>query len=270
MRAAPLISTLTLIACIVPAGADDAKPQAATRDYADFSRLIHKMVVRQLPKEFEDHSAWGQIVPLTEPVRFPNLPRTRVRVGNKEGYPNGVWRRYKARIEDPQHDLKIQVRDFAKVDSKNYRLVIDSDVLVRGQGEIQNWVKGIALGKAVGQADARFDLAMTFNIGVTLDTKKFPPNIIVDPKLTDLKVDLKDFKLNRLANPTTNLAIEGEPARALGNDFKDNLKSIIKNFEPEIKKRANEAIAQSLKEGKGNISATELLRIGPAAKAAPK
>jgi hypothetical protein len=270
MRFTLCTSILTLFACIVPAGADEVKLPAPKQDYADFSRLIHKMVVKQLPKEFEDHSAWGQMVPLTEPVRFPNLPRTRIRIGNKEGYPNGIWRRYQARIDNPDRDLKINVREFSKLDPKHFRLVLDSDVALTGDGELQNWVKGVALGKAVAQADARLALGMVFEIGMTLDTKKFPPDVNVEPKLTDLRIDLTEFKLRRIANPTTNLVIEGEAAKSLGNDFKESLKSVIKNFEPEIKNRANEAIAQSLKEGKGNISASALLKMAPPAQAAPK
>jgi hypothetical protein len=270
MRSTLWTSIPLLFLCILSSAADDLKPPAPKQDYADFSRLIHKIVVKQLPKEFEDHSAWGQMVPLTEPVRFPNLPRTRIRIGDKEGYPNGVWRRYQARIEEPNRDLKINVREFSKLDPKHFRLVVESDVALTGDGEMQNWVKGVALGKALAQADARLALGMVFEVGVTLDTKKFPPDVNVEPKLTDLRIDLTDFKLRRIANPTTNLVIEGEAAKSLGNDFKESLKSLIKNFEPEIKNRANEAIAQSLKEGKGNISAASLLKMAPAAQAAPK
>ena len=132
MRATLVIMSLTTVLGAVAAAADDPKPAAPPRDYADFSRLIHKIVVKQLPKEFEDHSSWGQIVPLTEPVRFPNLPRARVRIGDKEGYPNGVWRRFKARIDDPARDLKINVREFSKLDPKTFRLVIDSEVALNG------------------------------------------------------------------------------------------------------------------------------------------
>src|SRR5262249_27440526 len=185
-------TALTLIAlmlCAMPAEADDPKAgngnvADAKRDYADFSRLIHKMVVKELPKEFEDKIGWGQMVPLTEKLRFPNLPRARVRIGDKEGYPNGLWKRYKARIADPAKDLKINVREFSKVDSKTFRLAVDSEVLLAGEGEIQNWQKGLPLGRISAQADALVGLGMVFDVGVTLNTKKFPPDLNVEPKLT--------------------------------------------------------------------------------------
>jgi hypothetical protein len=267
MRLALSLTGFALAFVIHSAGADDAKPADPQRDYADFSRLIHKIVVKELPKEFEDKSGWGQMVPLTERLRFPNLPRTRVRIGDKEGYPDGLWKKFKVRITDPERDLKIKVREFSKLDAKTFRLAVDSEVALAGEGEIQNWQKGLPLGRVSANADALLGLGTVFDVGVTFDTKKFPPDLNIDPKLSDLQINLKEFNLRRVANPTTNIALEGETAKNLGNEMKDTLRSLIKNYEPEIKKRANEAISQSLKEGKGNISAAALLKIAPAAKA---
>ncbi len=262
MRNTLLISTLILLPTLIRA---DDPPAEAKKDYADFSRLIHKMVVKELPKEFEDKSSWGQMVPLTERVRFPNLPRTRIRIGDKEGYPDGVWKKYKVRIDDPANDLKIVVREFSKVDPKQYRLVVDAEVTFTGEGEIQNWQRGVPLGKISAQAGGVLGIGMGFDVGVTLNTKKFPPDIIVEPKLADLLLDLKDFNLKRVAHPTTNIAIEGDAAKNIGNDIKESLKSLVKSLEPDIKNRANEAIAQALKEGRGNISASALLKMAPPA-----
>jgi hypothetical protein len=255
-----------LILFAIPVAADDPKAPEAKRDYGDFSRLIHRMVVKQLPKEFEDKSGWGQMVPLTERLRFPNLPRARVRIGDKEGYPNGLWKKFKVRIEDPEKDLKIDVREFSKVNPKTFHLVVDSEVAFTGEGEVQNWQKGLPLGKVSGLADALLGLGMVFDVGVTFNTKKFPPELNVEPKLADLRIDLKKFTLRRVFNPTTNLGVEGETAKNLGDEMKDTLKSLVKSSEPDIKNRANEAIAQALREGKGNISAASLFKFAPPAK----
>jgi hypothetical protein len=278
MRTALVFVALFLSCNLIAAAADDPKaagPKAAgptaegKKDYADFSRLIHKMVVKEMPREFEERSGWGNMVPLTEPLRFPNLPRARVRIGDKVGYPDGLWKKFRVRIDDPNKDLKINVRDFSKMDPKTFRLTVDSEVALAGEGEIQNWQKGLPLGRFIGQADALVGLGMVFDVGVTLNTKKFPPDLVIEPKLTGLQVDLKQFNLRRVVNPTTNLAIEGELAKNIGNDLKDVLKSLIKNAEPDIKTRANDAIAQSLKEGKGKISASALLKIAPPEKTNP-
>ncbi len=244
--------------------ADDPSPEAK-RDYADFSKMIHKMVVKDLPKEFEDKSGWGQTVPLTEKLLFPRLPRVKFRVGDKEGFPDGLWKKFKVRFDDPAKDIKINVKEFTKVDAKTFRLAVDSEAAFTGAGEVQNWQRGVRLGQIDAVASAVVGLTTVFDVAVTFDTKKFPPDINIEPKMTHLAIDLKEFHLRRVSNAATNIAIEGETAKGIGDDLKDTLKSFIKSQEPDIKNRANEAIAQSLKEGKGNISAASLLKLAPAA-----
>jgi len=266
MRTFLLGTVLICLATTVGAG-DPTAAQVQKKDYADFSRLIQKIVVKELPKEFVDRSGWGQMVPITEKLLFPNLRRTVVRVGDKEGYPNGLWKKFKVVIDDPANNLKINVREFSKLDPKTFHLVVDSEVALVGEGEVQNWQKGLPLGRVSAEADALVGLNMVFAIGVKLDTKKFPPELNIEPKLNDLQIELKEFNLRKVANPRVNIALEGEAAKSIGDNLKDTLRSFIKSSEGDIKARANEAILRSLKEGKGNISAAALFKIAPPAKA---
>src|SRR5437868_1629615 len=130
MRSCLVVMSLALVVGI--AEADKPKLSSPQREYADLSRLIHKMVVKEIPREFEDRSGWGQIVPLTEKLRFPNLQRTRVRLGDKEGYPHGLWKKFKVRFDDPDKDVKIDVREFSKIDPKTFHLVVDAEAAFTG------------------------------------------------------------------------------------------------------------------------------------------
>ncbi len=263
MRIRILATSIIVFMALAVVHADDPSPEAK-RDYTEFSKMIQKMVIKDLPKEIEDKSGWGQTVPLTERLLFPRLPRVKVRVGDKEGFPDGLWKKFKVRFDDPAKDIKINVKEFTKVDAKTFRLAVDSEAAFVGAGEVQNWQKGVRLGQIDAVASAVVGLAMVFDVAVTFDTKKFPPDINIEPKITQLGIDLKEFHLRRVSNAATNIAIEGETAKGIGDDLKDTLKAFIKSQEPDIKNRANEAIAKSLKEGKGNISAASLLKLAPA------
>ena len=52
----------------------------------------------------------------------------------------------------------------------------------------------------------------------------------------------------------------GETAKELGNKVKDILQDALRAAEPAIKAKANEAIAKSIQDGKGTISAGELMK----------
>src|SRR5438067_2386068 len=104
-RAACLIGILILAPLTLSAG---EKPPR--EEYAEFSRLIHKIIIGQLPKEVEDASGWGQTIPVPPKLSLPRL-RKYVKVGDKLELPHGAWRRFKGKIENPETNLKIALKE---------------------------------------------------------------------------------------------------------------------------------------------------------------
>jgi hypothetical protein len=257
MRTTFLGSSLMLLAGVFAAGDEPCKADA--KDYAEFSKLLHQMVVSQLPKVIEDNSGWGQTVPIPDKLSLPKL-RTRIKVGDKEELPHGLWRKIKVWMTEPAKDLQIRVRDFKSVDSKTYRLVVEADAVLHTDIDAQHWQKGLTLGGFNGQADVTLGLTLEFDVQVTLNTKKFPPELKIDPKVTDLKTDLKDFTLKQVSMKKLGLGLDGDKAKELGNQFKGILQDQLSKAEPAIKAKANEAIAKSLREGKGTMGAGELMK----------
>lgn len=244
-------------------------PGSDKQQFADLSRLIQTMVAKEIPKEYEDQSGWGQTIPIPEKLRLPGLQRTLIKVGDKLEMPHGLWKRYKVLMEDPKKDLVIRVKEFSKLDAKMFRLALDADAAFVGEAEVKHWAKGLALLNVTATADALIGLQMQFDIGVTLNTKKFPPDIKVEPKLNDLKVEMKEFNVRKVGSPKL-IQFQGDPTKSLGIELKDAINGILKTFEPQIKEQANEAIAQALKEGKGTLSPAVLFKLGTSANAKEK
>lgn len=254
------VAVLLGLPLVSPAGEVPGK-----NDYADLSRLLHRMVVKKVPNEREEFFNWGATIPIPERLRLPNL-RTRIKVGDHYELPHGAWRRIRVKLEDPNKDLKIEVKEFRKLEKGAYRVVIDSEATVRCDGEWNQWQKGLLLLRVDGQADATIAAMMVCDVDVALNLAKFPPEVKVGPKIVDLKLDLKHFNLNELGG-----TLQGERLRQIGNDLmRDTLRDLIKSAEPMVKDYANQAIAQALKENKGVLSAGELLKAAPKEKKVPK
>jgi len=226
------------------------------QDYKQFSRLVHSVVVKQLPKEFDDESGWGQTIPVTEKLPFPGL-RKFIKVGDKLEVPHGTWRRFKGKIEQPDKNLKIVVKDFKQIDGKNYRIALDVDVIVLTHTEIQQWQKGLRLFGGQATIDINMTAAIRCDVGVSLDFKKFPPALKIEPKVTDLDLNLVDFKVRN--GPI----VGGELGENLHNDLKEIVRGLMKASAPFVKDQANRAIVESLKEGKGAISADAIMKALP-------
>ena len=246
-----LLGSLTLF----PAGAktDDKL------DYTELSKLIHQGVVAQVPKEFEDRAEWGKSIPLTTDLRFPRLQRVRIKVGDREEFPHGLWKRTRVWLDEPAKDLQIQVRDFKAVEGGKFQLGVDVKVALHGEREWKPWQKGLALPGLTVKADARLLLALDCEAAVSFDFTKLPPDIKVKPKILKSRLDLQEFDLLQIGNKL--LSIEGDRAREIGVELKDFLQQYIRSQEPQIQEELNQALAKSVLDGKGSFSGANLIKL---------
>ena len=233
-------------------------PAPAGPDYRELSRLLQQAVVKQLPPEVEKRTGWGETIPVPPDLPLPRL-RKYVKVGDHFEVPHGAWRRVKAKIEDPKRDLQLQVREFRQLDPSTYRLALDVDALVACEGEWQQWQTGLRLLAATAVADAAVRLSLVCDIAVSVEFKKFPPEVKLEPKVQDLKVDLKSLNVRHLGNRL----VQGEKIEGVNENLEELLREGLKQSEPLLKAYANDAIARGLREGKGSISPAELFKAVP-------
>ena len=258
MRMMPLLSGLLLLAPLivladdVPTKKNGAEP--TKKDFTEFSKLIHGVVVSQTPKDYEHKDGWGETIPLPDKrLPLPNL-RTYLKDGDKVVLPHGAWKKVKLKLDDPHKDIRINVKEFKPIDGKTYRVVLDAEIAVQADGEWQQWQKGLMLVGVGVQTDAFINLTVGCDVGVALNFKKLPPEVDLTPKITDLTIDLKDIR-GRNAPIFTD--------EKLKNDVKGLLRSAVKSFEPQVKDLANQAIVHGIKSGKGTMSAESLLKALP-------
>ena len=264
MRTMPLVLGALLLAPLFSLSDEIPTPKSKTesktdaksdQDYTEFSKLVHKFVVGQTPKEFEHRDGWGGTIPLPDTrLPLPNLRTYLKDADNKVVLPHGAWKKVKLKLDDPAKDIKIQVKEFKNIDAKTYRLVLDADVALRADGEWQQWQKGLMLLGVGVQTDAFINLAVGCDVGVALNFSKVPPEVDISPKITDLALDLRDIR-GRSGPIFTD--------EKMKSDIKGLLRGAVKLFEPQVKDLANQAILQGLKDGKGTLSAGALLKALP-------
>jgi hypothetical protein len=250
-----LLAAFMICSILLPAaGQADEK-----LDYAELSKLIHQGVVAQMPKQVEDRADWGKTVPITSDLRLPRLQRVKVKVGDREEWPHGLWKRTKVWMDDPAKDLQINVRDFQATDGGTFRLGIDVTAALHGEREWKPWQKGFALPGITVQADAKILLALECEVGVSFDFNKLPPDVKAKPKVVNSRVDLQEFDLLRLGNKI--ITLEGDRIRELGAELKDVLQQYIRSQEAEVQTQLNQALEKSVKDGKGSFSGGNLFKL---------
>jgi hypothetical protein len=240
------------------AGQEPAKV-ASKQDYTELSRMVHKMVAAQFPKVFEKDTGWGQTIPVPDKLRLQRL-RTRVMVGGREELPHGLWRKVRAQVNDPEKDLTVRVRGLEKKEGSSYRLTLDVDAALSGEMEVQSWRKGLLLLNLIGQGDVVVGIALECDVAVALDPKQPLGKVKLTPKVVDLKMSLKEFTLRQVALRRLGPILEGEQARAAGEQLKGFLETQLRSLEAGMKDRFNEAIAQGLADGKGTVPVAEIMK----------
>jgi hypothetical protein len=251
MRSLPVAAGILLCGPLLSA----ADEPAAKSDYRELSRLLQQAAVKQLPKEIEKRAGWGDTIPVPPNLPLPRL-RTYVRVGDRLEVPHGSWRRIKGRFEDPQKDLQVFVNDFRPIDASTYRLALDVDAIITGDGEWQQWQKGLLLITVNGEADAALRISLVCDVGVSLNLKALPPEVNVEPKVKEMHVDLKSLSLRQLGNRF----VQAGKNKEMETRLEELLREVLRQSEPFLVSYANEAIARGLREGKGRIAPAELFR----------
>jgi len=228
------------------AHAGDAPTKPATLDLTEISALLQKVVSEQIPrKEIEDASGWGQTTTALPRLALPRLQRTRVIVAGREELPQGLWKRSRISIADPQKDVVTRATDFKVIEGGNYRITVNSDVKMHIDTDLQFWQRGLLLLDTTAHSDAKIKAVVECDLVMKVDTSKFPPDVKIEPKISQLTLDLADYRLNQVG-PVSREGI----AQIVDIDFNDVIRSSIKSKEPELKEKANEAVIRAVREGK--------------------
>jgi hypothetical protein len=255
MRIRILLAALLLgLPLAAPAGDLPTKDE-----YADLSKLIHKRVLKQVPREHEEKFDWGKSIPIPGKLIAPGLPRTYVKVGDTKELAHGNWKRIHVKMDNPDKNLKIKVKEFKKLDKGGYRVLLDAEAIMHCDGEMNQWLRGLLVLQVTGEADATITSTMSCDVDIKINLKKFPPEVNIEPKIMEMTLDLKEFNLTRVGG-----TVQGEKVRQLGNDLMpDLIRGLLKASEPMVKDYANQAIVAGLQDSKGKLSAAELLKAVP-------
>lgn len=252
-----VLLSISLVQAQDPPVKEPAIPIEPAKKFEEFSKILQRIVAKQVPREIDERSGWGATIPDPGNLRLSAL-RTRIKVGDRLELPNGLWKKVNIVLEDPEKNLLVDVKEFRQAEAGKFKVLLDVETPIKADGTFQHWQKGISLLAFNSQADARVMIAVDCDVAVSLNAKVFPPEVVVDPKVQNLKLTIKDFNLIRVGK-----VLEGENAKWLGDEMKQVLQSALPLYEEEVKRMANDMIARSIKEGKGKISPGELLKLTP-------
>jgi len=232
LRRTVFILLPALILPVAVAEAGDSKP-VDDRE-ALLGHLLSAVIRPHLDREFEEEKDWGR----TKEVWAGFKTRTeglKLRISKREKkVPHGTWKRYKLWIEEPERDFELRVADVREVKTGLWRF----DLLIRAR--ISGWARavlyerGLRIGSVSAEGDTLVRLKLKCRLGLLIVPTGWLADVVIDPKIEDAEVTLRDFDLKRISNA------KGPLIEELGEELEEIIERKLQK--KEIDKRLNRSI----------------------------
>jgi hypothetical protein len=223
---------------------------------AALAEMVHSILISKMPTEHEERKNWGHYVRIFDgyDVKGKGL---KIQLKKRERNANhGLWKRFKVWVDDPHRDLQIEIRNMRRNGEDKLQFELVGTVSAHGFAELKQWSNGVQLLGVAAEADAVVELNLGCEIALSAEQGVFLPNLVVEPRIIDSKLWLKDFRLRRVGP-----LVRGKVAKELGDEFRDEIQKQLHKNEHKVAEEANRAIAKSLQDGKLRLSPSELLQL---------
>jgi hypothetical protein len=204
---------------------------------AEFQELITKLAREQLPDKYEKTKNWGKTTRVFDGWK---LERDGLRLETRRRFKqanDGAWQKYSIRLIDPDHKFDVRVANLRQRESQ---MVCDVTVIAaaRVSGRHTQWENGVQLISIGAEADARLRLRAELAVGMKLDPTKFPPDVYLQPRVTQADLDILEFKLRRISH------FGGPVVKSLSTSVREVLEDKIAEDRPKLVERLNKSLAK--------------------------
>lgn len=239
---------------VLDARAGELPSTASNAELTGPEGLIRLLLLEHLPRTYENAKKWGLTKPRWNGV---SVSRDGLNIKTKRKWKevnHGTWSRYQAWLIDPEKQLTIHFGELRP--SGTHRVAFDLTVEARvgANGRLAEWNHGIQLYSFGAEADGKIRMRMTCDLGWKMDVTNFPPDLVLDPRVTQANVELQEFHLHRLSD------IDGSLAGKLGNELRDDLEREINERQAKMVEKINRAIDK--RRDKLRLSAHDLVSSG--------
>jgi len=231
-----------------PAGQASASADASHR----FNRLITQIVKDNIPHEYEETKDWGKTTEIWAGVRvWREGLRIKTKRRKKE-VKHGKWRLYRIWLVDPDQQFHVRVENIREAGKGRAEFDAWVEAAMKIYGRLSVWERGVQLISTSADADARVRLRVRCNLGAKVDPTRLPPDVILDPVITDADLQLVDFDLRRISD------LRGPFVNSLSHGVREVLEDRIAKRRQSLVDKINRQIEKN--EDEFRLSLFDLLR----------
>jgi hypothetical protein len=210
--------------------AEQSKAPATT---TGAQQLLRTLVLTTLPAEYENTKHWGGTKRVWDGLHV-SLDGLRVKTKRRwKNAKHGTWKRYRAWLIDPDQEFEIQIKNMVATPAGNTAFDVVIDARIGVWGRLSEYVRDVQLLSISAEADARVRIQIRCEMSLRLDGSKFPPDVVLEPRVVGAQLTLIDFHLIRISD------LHGPLVREFGEELHDILQNEIADRQAKLVARIN-------------------------------
>jgi hypothetical protein len=167
---------------------------------------------------------------------------------------HGNWTRYRGWLIDPARELQIRFDALRPTSGRDVAVDVVVEARCGATGRVSQWNHGVQLYSFHADAEGRIQLRMTCEIGLSFDTRRIPPDVLLMPRVVDAQIELREFDLQRISSA------DGPLVRKLGDSLRADIEREINDRRHQLVEKLNRSIQK--RQGELRLSVHDLAASG--------
>ena len=199
-------------------------------------QLLTRLVLENIPHEFEDTKDWGRQVERWDGVKFQREGLKIETKRRKKLVNDGTWTRYSVQLRDPKEKFSIQIKNMRESTENKFTLEIHFVSELSLTARHSKWLRGVQLFTVSAEGFASLLLVVFVDLEIKPVSLKIPPDFVVSPVVRKADIVLDEFRIDRIAK------IGGEVSQQITKAIRSELEEKIEKKEPKLVLRMNKEI----------------------------
>ena len=207
----------------------------------ELNQVLTNIALSNMPHQYTSDKKWGNQEKRWDGISF-RRDRPGSRLETKRRYKmvnHGTWRKYSAQLVDPKQQFSVELSDVKRGDNGQTRFWLNVGADLNLDARQSKWVKGVQLYSFSAEGFAKVRLRVQCDLDIGIDFAKFPPDLILQPVVHDAKIEVEEFRLNRVSKAG------GEIAQQIARRARRELDEKIAEKERKLVKKLNEEIDEN-------------------------
>ena len=231
-RAIPIVKPAPVVAPTTPPPAEGSTIPISE----SLQQYITHLVLEEVPPVYENHKKWGGTKRVMSGLDWE---QDGLKIETRRRWKNvnhGAWSRYKLKLVDPEKTFEVRLENLRDLGDSTAGFDLVCVARLACWGRMSQWKRGVQLISLSADADAKVRLVAGVELKMAVDPKTFPPDIVLDPKVTSADLQLQEFELQRLG------LADGPVVEQVGELVEEGLQNYLAESRVKLAEKMNKQI----------------------------